>query len=186
MHNYKLYTDNELFLLLKENDEKAFEALYDRYWDKLLTQAFFKLNVREDAEEIVQEVFLNIWRKRHTIHLRNTFNTYISSIVKYEILSKIAIQKDKKIIGTEDRLYFVEDHTTCQFIDYQLLQDQIESTVQSLPDKCKLVFKLSRNTGLSEKDIAKKLNISIKTVQAHITKALKALRKSLSQLVLFY
>jgi len=181
---YKSYPDNELFEMVKNNDENAFGTLYDRYWDKLLLQARLKLKVNEDAEEVVQEVFLNLWRKRHTIQIRTTFHTYIASVVKYEILTMLS--KQKPVVESSEALYVVSDNSTSEFIDCELLRDEIEETVQSLPEKCRLVFRLSRDTGMTEKEISHSLNISPKTVEAHISKALKVLRKSLTQFFTFF
>src|SRR6266542_1924710 len=185
MSSYKSYCDNELFELVKRNEAKAFAILYDRYWNKLLVQAFLKLNIQEEAEEVVKEVFLNLWRKRHGIQLKKSFHTYIASVVKYETLAKLGKQKEKKALENNSKLYVVEDNSTSEWVDYELLREQIETTVQCLPEKCRLVFRLSHDGGLTAKEIAHSLNISHKTVEAHMTKALKALRKSLANLFIF-
>lgn len=173
----------DLFQLVSKDDEKAYRTLYDRYWNKLLVQAMLKLRVEEEAEEILQDIFLNLWRRRKTIHIKNTFHTYIASIVKYEILRQLAKQKAKNILeGKVSALYAVEDNTTQDWLDFEDLRDQIEASVCSLPEKCQLVFRLSREQGFTEKEIAGALHISPKTVEAHISKALKTLRSSLTEL----
>lgn len=182
MSNLQLYDDGELFRLVREQDSNAaFEALYHRYWDKLLIQAKFKTGSEEEAEEIVQHVFMNIWKTRKNIELRHSFHTYIASCVKYEIMTTLVKQKKQrealnnfyKTTGQE------EDNHTAEWVDYESTRRQLEETIQTLPDKCRLVFRLSREKGFSEKQIASELHISQKTVQAHMTRALKLLRSIL-------
>jgi len=182
---YTNFTDQELVLRLKiENEAKpVFTELYNRYWKRMLIQALYKLKSEPEAEEIVQDVFMNLWRRRERLEIKNTLHTYIASSVKYEILSRLAKQKtkiefEKKATG----LYVVtDDHVTNQ-VDYETTRRNLEQTVKGLPEKCQLVFRLSREDGMTEKQIAEELQISTKTVEAHITKALKTLRTSLHQL----
>jgi RNA polymerase sigma-70 factor (ECF subfamily) len=180
---YQSYSDNELVLLIGKDDEQAFRILYDRYWKKLLVQALIKLQTAGEAEEIVQTIFINLWRRRHTIRLKYSFHTYVASCLKYEVLRQLALNKKEKYFrGDVSALHVVEDHSTRHWLDYEQLRDEIEKNVQLLPEKCQLVFRLSREAGLTEKQIAESLNIAPKTVQAHMGKALKQLRTSLQQL----
>lgn len=173
------YSDSELFRQVRDEDSSAaFEMLYNRYWEKLILQAKFKTGSEEDAEEIVQHVFLNIWKTRKNIQLQHSFYTYIGSCVKYEIMAVLIRNKKQK--DAYYALYKVTgstaDNHTAEWVDYEFACRQLESTIRLLPDKCRLVFRLSREKGLSEKQIAMELSISQKTVQAHMTRALKLLR----------
>jgi RNA polymerase sigma-70 factor (ECF subfamily) len=180
---YQSYDDGELLLLIKKDDDKAFRVLYERYWKKLLIQAHLKLQSTEQSEEIIQTIFINLWRRRHTIELKYSFHTYVASMLKYEILHQLAInRKERNFKGNVSALYVVEDHSTRNWLDYEQLRAEIEKSVQSLPEKCQLVFRLSRENGLTEKQIAEALDIAPKTVQAHMGKALKQLRTSVQQL----
>lgn len=180
---YQLYDDERLLSLIANDDEHAFHVLYDRYWKKLLAHALIKLGSAEEAEEIVQTVFINLWRRRHTLQLRFTLATYLASVLKYEIIEHLARQKKE---NAQKQLLIsvrpVEDHSTLEWLDYEQLQEDLERTIAALPEKCRLVFRLSREEGLSGKQIASTLNISPKTVEAHMNKALKFLRTSLQQL----
>lgn len=183
---YSSYNDEQLLELVQKDDENAFRQLYERYWNKLLTQAFIKLKSHEEAEEIVQEVFLQIWRRRKKIELKFSFHTYCASITKYEILSRLSGRKKEE--NAKQKLFSIipaADNSTFEKSNYELLRRKIEKTVQLLPEKCRLVFRLSREAGMSEKQIAEKLNIAPKTVEAHISKALKSLRTSLRQFISF-
>lgn len=183
MKVYHSYDDAELFLLVKKDNDKAFRVLYERYWKKLLVQAHLKLQSAQEAEEIVQTIFINLWRRRHAIQLKYSFHTYVAAMLKYEILRQLAInKKEKQYKADVPWLYVAEDNSTRQWLDYEQCRDEIEKEVRLLPEKCQLVFRLSREAGLTEKQIAESLNIAPKTVQAHMGKALKQLRTSLQQL----
>lgn len=182
MTAYSSYNDQQLFALLQQDDERAFRELYERYWDKLLAQAFIRLKSTQEAEEIIQEVFLQLWRRRKTTLLKNTFHTYIAAAVKYEIFHRIA-RIEKEAASRQQLLHALplQENSTLELSNYEMLRAKIEKTVQLLPEKCRLVFRLSREAGFSEKQIAEQLNIAPKTVEAHMSKALKSLRLSLRQ-----
>jgi RNA polymerase sigma-70 factor (ECF subfamily) len=178
--SYSLYNDYELLTFIREDDEQAFHALYERYWKKVLVQALLKLAIQEEAEEMVQIVFMNLWHRRHKIELKHSFATYIAAITKYEILAQLA--RRKKEDELKKKLSMVcngSDLSTSHWLDYEQLRNELEKNIQTLPEKCRLVFQLSRDKGLTEKQIAHTLHISPKTVEAHIGKALKLLRTSL-------
>ncbi len=185
MNKYSSYTDNELVTRLQTDSNKnAFEELYNRYWEKLLIQALVKLNSDVEAEEVVQDVFLNLWNRRQTLDIKYTFHTYIASCVKYEILNKLAHRRKETNLKVQSISNFTEEtNTTEEHINYNALIKQIEETVNALPEKCQLVFRLSREEGLSQKQIAEQLNISPKTVETHFTKALKAIRSSIGSVL---
>ena len=179
MNKIQHLSDCQLVTLLREKESrKAFEALYNRYWKKLLILARYKTGSEHEAEEIVQQVFLNIWKMRKELNIRNTFHTYIASCVKYEILATLSRQQKHQdavtvLSGKPDGDL---DNQTSEWLDYAVVRQQLEHTVRSLPEKCQLVFRLSREDGYSEKQIADVLSISRKTVQAHMSKALKVLK----------
>ncbi len=182
MASYKDETDEELFALLTEDGERAFGLLYKRHWDKLLQVAFYKLQSQEEAEEAVQQVFMDIWNNRFQTVLKYTFRTYISAALKYVVFARMA-QRKKNIqvpIDSHETNFFVDDSTR-QLLDFNDMRDKLEMVVSQLPEKCELVFRLSREEGLSTKEIASELNISTKTVEAHITKAIKMVKTGLSQ-----
>lgn len=179
-------SDEELLQKLQlDRDAVAFTTLYERYWEKLVTIAYLRLQCTMDAQEVVQEVFLDIWKRSENIQIRYTFNTYISAALKYKILTLLAKRKNE--MNRQAMIDLLEtDSSTEQWLSYQQLRDELESTVQSLPEKCRLVFRLSREKGLSEKQIAETLNISLKTVESHMSRALKTLRASLRHLHIFF
>ncbi|MNK15548.1 ECF RNA polymerase sigma-E factor [compost metagenome] len=177
------FTDEDLLALLKNNDERAFGLLYDRYWERMIAKAYAALGSTVDAEEIVQDTFVNLWKKRHSIELKFSFKTYISAVVKYEIYAKIAgLKKRKDQANVESDTIELVDDSTQQWLEFDELRTYIETAMNSLPEKCRLVFSLSRFDELSNEEIAKTLDISKKTVEAHITKALKTLRDNMGNI----
>jgi RNA polymerase sigma-70 factor (family 1) len=177
-----LLTDEELVKLLTEENEEAFRLLYDKYWKGMLAKAYIQLGSYADAEEVVQDTFLNLWNRRHRLQLRYTFATYIASAVRYEVMAKIASNKSRAHLSLDDTaIMSVADDATRQWLAFDDLSQEIESAIQSLPEKCQLVFRLSREQGLTEKQIAESLQISPKTVEAHMSKALKFLRSALKR-----
>ncbi|WP_214071765.1 RNA polymerase sigma-70 factor [Mucilaginibacter sp. dw_454] len=182
MELFKKLSDEKLVALIAENNNKAFRVLYNRYWDRMLIKAFSLLQSHELAEEVVQDAFISFWKRRETIELKYSFHTYIASVVKYEVMAKMA-NRNKQPLYIEDITFAnPADHSTQEWLDFEQLKDQIQNTIQALPDKCQLVFKLSREEGLTARQISDTLNISHKTVEAHISKAIRILRVSLGSL----
>ena len=176
MAPYSYHSDEQLLQLMQAGEEPAFTELYNRYWDKLLPRAVMQLGSREDAEELLHDVFVRLWRRRETIELRHSFHTYIAAVLKYEILHRLADRKNKRLRERAAGQLSLEDRSTEERLDFRDLQQQLEASVRQLPDKCQLVFRLSREMGLGEKEIADKLRLSPKTVQNHVHRALQALR----------
>jgi RNA polymerase sigma-70 factor (ECF subfamily) len=181
------YSDEHLLMLMTRNDEPAFSVLYDRYWKKLLVQALVRTGRPEEAEEVVQTVFINLWRRRQTLQVRCALSTYLAAMLKYEIIALFARQRKESMLKQRlVSLQLAEDNGTMEWLEYEQLLEDIEKTVAALPEKCRLVFRLSREQGLSGKQIATSLDISPKTVEAHMNRALKALNASLRQLTSFF
>jgi len=189
MSSYSTYSDGELIELLKSGDDIAFTSLYDRYWDKLLERAIVRLKSTDDAREAVQNTFIRLWNRKENLRIQYSFYTYIAAVLKYEIIRKLSDRKQAALdaealpaSGHES----LADTSTQQLLDFNDLQQRLEASVQGLPEKCRLVFRLSREKGLSQKEIAETLNISPKTVEAHIANAIKKLRASLNLFFLIF
>jgi len=176
------HTDEELVVLLNEDNEQAFRVLYDRYWKRMLVKAYAQLGSHADAEEVVQDAFINLWKRRNKLQLKYSFHTYIACVVRYEVMARMAKNKTAEHISINEELEEgTPDDATRQWLDFDDLSRQLEDAVQALPEKCQLVFRLSREQGLSEKQIAENLEISPKTVEAHMSKALRSLRSAIGQ-----
>jgi RNA polymerase sigma-70 factor (family 1) len=170
-------TDSELLTLTKTGDHAAFTALYSRYWKVLLALAYSHTKDKSIAEEIVQELFVSLWNRKGSIEIQS-FGAYMATAVKFSIFKHFNREFRKKQFAESRQVPTVESIDEKQ-IDARFLQDYIDNIVEQLPERCKLVFKYSRQEGRSNAEIAELMEISEKTVEAHLTKGLKTLKISL-------
>ncbi|MDD7888146.1 RNA polymerase sigma factor [Flavivirga sp. 57AJ16] len=168
----------ELICKLKKGDSKAYSFLVDTYHNALCSYAFQLTNDRDLAKDIVQNVFINIWRIR--LKLKDDFavKSYLYRSVYNEFLNqnrtlKSVVPLDKKYIDALSSVVEEEDEKSLE-----KLMALIRREIENLPPKCKRTFLLSRQDGLSNIEIAEYLNVSVKSVEAHITKAFTTLRKT--------
>jgi RNA polymerase sigma-70 factor (family 1) len=176
-------TDEELVILIAREDAIAFKLLYNRYWKKMLAKAYFQLQSHIEAEEVVQDAFMNLWKRRQTLQIKYTFHTYIASVVRYEVMARVAQRKKWPLYIEDLPVSQIEDNSTEHWLAFEELSGQIEQLVNSLPEKCQLIFRMSRESGFSHKQISEYLTISHKTVESHLNKALKILRLSLHNFI---
>lgn len=183
MSDYHSHTDQQLLSLLQNSDESAFTELYNRYWDKLLVRGLTQLNSPEDMEELLHDIFVKLWNRRKNLDIKYSFHTYIAAMLKYEILRILADRKRKPVTETtEANVDRTAEDSTSHLLDFIDLQQQLEATVRQLPDKCQLVFRMSREQGLSQRQIAHELKITPKTVENHINRALRVLRSAIQNI----
>ena len=177
--NFSTLHDDELLTLIKSGDHAAFTEIYNRYWRKLLAIAVNHTKDRSTAEEIVQNVFINFWNRHRYINI-DTLDRYLATAVKFAVFKEFYRQK-KRQDSLIHNLTFEESHRIDDQIAARFLQEYIDGIVEQLPEKCRLVFKHSRGDGLSIPEIAKEMGITEKTVEAHLTKALKVVRGNLKE-----
>ena len=183
MPNYKILDDHELARLLGCDDEAAFNEVYSRYWDKLYVLARHRLGDAYESEEIVQDIFCNLWRKRNTFVLQKGFDNYFSVAVKFEIINRLAKRQKAAAYEKEMSVLASEiDRSTLEKLDLTELLRQLQTNISSLPEKCRIVFQLQYEEGYTQRQIAETLEISEKTVEAHLTKARKNLRNAVVNL----
>lgn len=176
----KQQTDNELLALLTTGDESSFEALYQRYWKKMFIIASNRLDYPEDAEEIVQDIFVSLWHRRATLKHDLNLAVYLAVSVKYRVIKALGKQRLQRRYVDSLLGDIRMDDSTQEWLAFEELQEQLAAYVAQLPEKCQLVFRLSREDGLSQRQIAEKLGISEKTVESHLGKAFKTLRTKLA------
>lgn len=190
MKNYKSYRYQELLPLIKQGDQRAFAVLYDLFAPDLISFIAKKIANSETAEDILHDLFISVWRNREMIDEIESLPAYLFSSCRYLILAqyrqemKIKLTHDFEHLEFEDETIPIEDQ-----LYYRYIIDIVTKEIENLPDKCKAVFKLSREYYLSNKEIAYKLNISESTVEKHINKAIRHLRTATSHLfhfVLFF
>jgi RNA polymerase sigma-70 factor (family 1) len=180
MAAYSTYTDQELLTFLKEGSEAAFTEIYKRYWDKVYAVACHRLNDETEAEEVVQDVFFSFWKRREILEVKNSLNTYLAVAVKYQVINRQTRKYYKTI--EMDAMSQLEDSgvdSTQLWFSERELKQQLDDAISKLPEKCRVVFRMSRYEDKTNAEIAKKLGVTEKNVEAHITRALSSLRKSL-------
>ncbi|MFT4205317.1 MAG: RNA polymerase sigma-70 factor [Chitinophagaceae bacterium] len=178
---YSQHDDMYLLTLLKDGDDKAFSELYTRYWDKLFYVGGKKLRDLQEAENIVQEIFLDLWNRRLQLDITGTLSHYLAVALKYKIINFQA-RTARHILPSQT--IDAEDHSTSQWLNFQELKGRLDRLVTQLPEKCRLAYAL-REEGLSQKEIAQEMGVSENTVESHIKKALKFLRSGLMRLFLW-
>ena len=174
------YSDNGLFELVAQGNEAAFTALYERYWDKLFAVAANQLNDLSAAEELVQDLLLDLWQRRTSIRLTGELQAYLAVAMKYRVINVQA--RRKRFREYQQQAKTVQagvDHSTEQWLHFDELRQQLAKYVNCLPERCRLAYQLSREQGLSHKEIAGAMNISEKAVEHNLSRAIKSLRHSL-------
>ncbi|MFC4872063.1 RNA polymerase sigma-70 factor [Negadavirga shengliensis] len=177
--------ENQDGLPVERVDEHTFEAVFKDHFKSLHTYANVILKDSDEAEEIVQTVFLKLWEKRGMIKINTSLKAYLYKSVYYDSLNHIKHQK-VKMKHREQKQYETTQNGSVEAVDVMEGQDEelnsrFQQALRLLPEKCRTVFHLSRFEELKYQEIAQKMGISIKTVEAHMGKALKTLRLELAE-----
>jgi len=170
----------QILFRLKNDDKSAVDELFNYYYPRLYYFAKSILKIESEIDDILQEVFVKIWLNRNKIGNAETFNAYIFTITKNEVLN--LIRANLKDHTFRDELFLrsvAEEYHTPNQVEFDEVKTGIDHIVASLPPKRQQVFILSRTEGLSNREIAQQLNISEKTVEDHITHAIKHIKSSL-------
>jgi RNA polymerase sigma-70 factor (family 1) len=179
--NYRNLSDEAVLLLFKDEDAHAYKEIYLRYWKQVYQVAYKKLHSKELAEELTQNLFVDLWKRRNTIRIDN-LSAYLFGSLKYAIINYFksvlvhekynlhVLQASKPHADNTDHLILLHD-----------LSEALNKGIDLLPKKTAEVFKLSRISHYSVKDISRELNISEKSVEYHITQSLKTMRFHLKE-----
>ncbi|WP_428329393.1 RNA polymerase sigma-70 factor [Mucilaginibacter sp.] len=185
MYNYDILNDKDLIALMQADNEKAFTEVYNRYWDKLFAIAANKIRDLNEAEEIVQDIFVSLWKRRRELGVIDTLSSYLAISVKYRVIKILDKRNNQqKYADYSLQALTLADDSTQEWLEFEELKSRLALFVADLPQKCRLVYQLSRDSGFSQKRIAAEMGISEKTVEAHLGKAIKTLRGRLSQFLL--
>jgi len=181
-----LLMDNETFIriILKDDPEKGFAVLFKKYYGPLCSHATRFVYSKEIAQDIVSEVFLNFWNKQLYLSVMSTFRAYLYTAVRNSAYNHLRQEFGERQQESGDRLAaapeLVEDVDPQSILLLSELMTKIERAIESFPPQCQKVFLLSRYEGRKNREIADELQIRLKTVEAHMMKALSILKKTLS------
>ena len=173
------YTHTEIVQRLQAGDELAFTLIYNHFWDKLYVTALARLKDEFLAEEVVQMVFLRLWDKRENIEIQN-LSAYLAAMTRYGVYEQMA-QATKKL--EKEQYWSIQGRKTTSHdleIEQKFMLHFIRELTHELPEKCRLVFIYNKLEDQSIADVAARMNISRKTAEAHLTKALRFIRLKVS------
>jgi RNA polymerase sigma-70 factor (ECF subfamily) len=177
------YTDDALLLSVVNGDKSAFTMLYRRYWEPLFITAAKALRSKDDAADVVQDVFLSVWNRRHELSITGSLAAYLQTSVKYKAIhyiEKNITRRDYLSLLTEMLVTWLPPDAETQ-LQLKELQQVIHSTVEQMPSKMRQVYQLSRQEHLSHKEIAVRLGISDETVKKHIQHALQLIKTAIGR-----
>lgn len=174
--------NEELFIFrrMAEGDKAAFRFFFDKYYSDLCNFVHVYVHDQAISEQIVQDIFVYLWEKKDKIGIGTSLRSYLLRAAKNKSLNYLRNEKTR--LGIQENLAHSQahNHETPEYIfNAGQLRGVIEESVDRLPPKCRQVYILGKEKDLSYKEIARKLNISVKTVENHMGKALKQLRENL-------
>lgn len=170
--------EKTIFEKIQKGDEKAFEQLFKSYYEYLCLFAAKIIEDEINAEEIVQDIFVKFWEKRTQINIETSIKNYLFRSVKNSCLNTIKHNKTRAQYAQHIAAEAEKNNFRDNYIEVDLAK-KIEESIQALPTKRREIFRLSREEGLKYREIAEKLQLSIKTVEAQMSLAIKTLRDKL-------
>ncbi|MBE9462392.1 RNA polymerase sigma factor [Dyadobacter subterraneus] len=184
MIDYKKPSETDLIEGLRVGDRDAFTIIYKEYWYRMFTVANRKLQNRELAEELIQDIFTRLWKERETIRITQ-LDFYLFSAVRYEVIDQIRAAGRQNTYAEYYKAFAsFEDLNTENTVVFNDLVQMIDKGLEILPEKTREVFKLCRLQNWSLAKIASHLDLSEKAVEYHLTKATKSIRIYLKEVLI--
>lgn len=175
-------SDKIIFRQIKKGNKNAFDALFKNHYKSLCMFSMKFVRSKDQAEDIVQEVFINLWNKAENIEIEGTISSYLFTSVRNRALNLIKSEKTRKDYESESIRDVKETNSSSDESSNESVSKIIDSKVEELPEKCKNVFIMSKKEGLTYDEIADYLGISVKTVENQMGIALRKLREEMQKL----
>ncbi|CAG5012537.1 hypothetical protein DYBT9275_05196 [Dyadobacter sp. CECT 9275] len=168
--------------VVTKGDYYAFRELFTHHYRSLCNYAMRVVVTREIAEEVVSDVFVKLWKNREQIEVHTSFQAYIYRAVRNQALDYLKLRVHRQyeresLDAVQWNLTHADHFSPVEEMSFNEIYDHIEGCIKDLPRQCQLIFRLSREEGLRYRDIAEKLDISVKTVETQMSRALKVLRE---------
>lgn len=174
-----LTNEAELLQLLRQGDKAAFEEIYGQFQSRLYRTALSKVRTSENAMEIVQEIFLDLWLRRELVQIED-LERYLYTAVKYKVLDFYKKEVQRKLYAESVKLNNQDESSeTDDMLAYNELSRSISSCIAKLPEKTRVIFELNRIQCQTADEISRMLDLPLRTVEYHITQGLKSLRANL-------
>ncbi|MCC9167910.1 RNA polymerase sigma factor [Pontibacter harenae] len=172
-----LRADTELIERIKQlDDSNAFKEIFEKYWESLYASAFKRLKSQDECSDIVQEIFADMWKRRNSLRVTGSLNSYLHTAVKYHVFKVIENRRWERDISSPENLHI----SVCDAsLEFEELFEVLEIALDKLPERQQLIFRMSRFEGLKSHEIADALNISQQTVHNNLHKSLTVLRAEL-------
>ena len=175
-------TDQEVFSAMQSGEIPAFEMLFKTFYQPLCRYATSFLKDPDDAEEIVQAAFIGFWEKREAISIDTSVKSYLYRAVRNSCLNELKHEQVKqRYIAGETVMGEKASESADHLAIHVELEEKIKAAIQMLPEQCRLIFTMSRFEELKYQEIADQLNLSVKTVENQMGKALKIMRAQLKE-----
>ena len=169
-----------LFEKLAEGDQSAFTTVFKAYYKDLVQFAFTFTKDADNAEEAVQEVFVRLWEKHSELKLHGSLKSYLLKSAQNYCLDEIRRRNIREQFAGEMELQSLYVNDTEEYILYSDLLNQIDRLLEQMPEEVAQTFRMNRFDGLKYQEIASQLNVSLRTVESRISKALQILHKAMN------
>nr|WP_121270494.1 RNA polymerase sigma-70 factor [Pedobacter schmidteae] len=176
---YSNFSDEELTVLLKQDDQLAFTEIYNRYWAEMYYHTFRMLKDEDSSKDVLQDVFSTLWLKSSSLNERIKLSGYLYISVRNKVLNLLAQNKVRNDYLSSVATFITESTNESTWFDEREILEIVEAEIRNLPPRMKEIFELSRKDNLSHKEIAEKLNLSPQTVKKQVQNALKIIKNKI-------
>ena len=181
MKDILLYSDEKLMQEIKADNMFAFDVLYNKYNKKLYKFGYSILKSHEEAENLIQNVFISLWENRYKVEKNSSIRYYLFTIAYNTSISLLRKKaRESNFIEYLKSLPEISEEPVNLELEYNELANKLDEIVKALPQRQKEVYLLHKVSGLKYTEIAKKLNISVNTIENHMSRALKTIREKLT------